>query len=45
MGAAHGMKGLPEHLVTGLVAHDEIKTEIEAFVSFLAAKGGVKSDL
>jgi len=45
MGAAHGMKGLPEHLVTGLVAHEEIKTEIEAFVSFLAAKGGVKSDL
>jgi len=45
MGAAHGMKGLPPHLVTGLTAHKEIKVEIDAFIASLAAKAGIKDEL
>jgi hypothetical protein len=42
MGAAHGMKGLPPHLIKGLKAHKEIEAEIDAFIGTLAAKAGVK---
>ena len=45
MGAAHGMRGLPPHLVTGLRAHAEIKAEIDVFVDALAARAGIRSEL
>jgi ADP-ribosylglycohydrolase len=45
MGAAHGMKGLPPHLIKGLKAHKEIEAEIDAFIGTLAAKAGVKQEL
>lgn len=45
MGAAHGMKGLPPHLITGLTAHTEIKAEIDRFIGVIAAKSGIKDEL
>jgi ADP-ribosylglycohydrolase len=45
MGAAHGMKGLPPRLVTGLKAHDEIKAEIDAFIAAVAARAGIRDEL
>ena len=32
-GAAHGMRGIPKEWLDGLVQHEEIKAEVEAFVA------------
>jgi hypothetical protein len=40
-----GMKGLPTHLITGLKAHKELESEIDAFIRLVAAKAGVKEEL
>eukprot|EP00931_Biecheleriopsis_adriatica_P102150 TRINITY_DN77166_c0_g1_i1.p1 TRINITY_DN77166_c0_g1~~TRINITY_DN77166_c0_g1_i1.p1 ORF type:complete len:534 (+),score=86.97 TRINITY_DN77166_c0_g1_i1:132-1733(+) len=32
-GAAHGMAGIPEELLSGLVQHSDIKEDVEAFVA------------
>ena len=45
MGAAHGMKGFPPHLIQGLKAQKEIEAEIDAFIGALASKAGVKLEL
>lgn len=40
MGAAHGFEALPGELVEGLVAHDAIAAEVDAFLDAVLARGG-----
>eukprot|EP00960_Hanusia_phi_P067047 766534-Hanusia_phi.AAC.2 len=45
LGAAHGMKGIPNHLIQGLQSHAEIREEIEKYIEVLARKSGIDPEI